>query len=165
MNEHTETTDGQQPGFPPAAPVENVVRGTVYAAIVVPAGVLAWAILWHFGFIASLVAWVVAAGAGSLYVRGAGRLSRNGAWVVVGMTVLTVVLAFLAGMWLDFVQAAGLSVTDAWSNSHAWNVFGQFLTDSEIWGSYTKDILATLAFAALGSFMTLRRIFAATAKR
>jgi hypothetical protein len=41
-------------------PSENVQRGVIFALIALPVGVVAWDILWSFGFVASIVAFGVA---------------------------------------------------------------------------------------------------------
>ncbi|WP_125612733.1 hypothetical protein [Specibacter cremeus] len=160
----------EYPGFepahptPPARPVEDLVRGTVFAAIAIPLGVLLWLIIWNFGVVASIVAWLVAFAAGRLYALGAGHPTRRGAWIVVAVTVVTLVLAFLGGMWLDMVKELGLNPVDAVFDTATWGLFADNLTNNaELWSAYTKDILMAAAFCALGCFFTLRRIFAASA--
>lgn len=156
------------PGYsapsPPARPREDVLRGAIFASIVIPLGILAWMIVWNFGFVASVVAWVVAFGAARLYGKGAVNPSRRGVWVVLSITLVTMVLAFLGGMWLDMVKQFGLNPVDAFYDAGLWQDFGANLTDNpSLWREYTGGIVAALAFSALGCFTTMRRMFAATA--
>src|SRR6476660_8095314 len=100
--------------LPPARPesLESAVRGTVFALAVVPVGVGLWLILWKLGWMASIVSFVTAAGAARLYVAGStmgsgGTMTRRGAWVVVAVTVATVLRSFLATIWLDLADYLG----------------------------------------------------------
>ena len=83
----------------PYLPVrENVGRGAPAALVTVPVGVIAWVIVWGFGFVASIVGFVVALLALRLYLWGAGRISRAGAAVVLLTTTVTLLVAFFAGI-------------------------------------------------------------------
>jgi len=44
----------------PSLPSENVPRGTLLTLLIIPAGILAWVLLWQFGLVASIVAFGVA---------------------------------------------------------------------------------------------------------
>ncbi len=75
-------------------------RGTLLALLIIPAGIIAWVVLWQFGLIASIVALGIAIGALWLYRIGSGgRISRTGAIRVTIITVVTLLLAFLGGWW------------------------------------------------------------------
>lgn len=148
----------------PAVRVENVQRGALVALVTIPVGVALWVVLWGFGFIASLVAALVAFLALRLYVWGAGRLSRLGAVVVVAVTVATLLLAFLGGIVLDaamvFGDASGLGTWGAFVHEEFWPTFWAVLP--EALPEYLPDLAWAVGFGALGSYATLRAAFAAT---
>ncbi|WP_051389311.1 hypothetical protein [Arthrobacter sp. 35W] len=169
MSENTEPGYGQTAPVPymettpRPRPTEDVLRGAIFASIVIPLGVLAWMIIWNFGFVASLVAWVVAFGAARMYGHGAGHPTRRGVWVVLGIVLVTMTLAFVGGMWLDMINQFGMSPVQALTDGEMWDVFGTNLIDNpELWESYSKDILMAALFSALGCFFTLRKLFAST---
>ncbi|NTW42433.1 MAG: hypothetical protein HGA44_21590 [Cellulomonadaceae bacterium] len=144
--------------------VENLRRGALFALATIPVGVLVWVVLWSLGFIASLVAAMVAFLAMWLYVRGAGRLSRAGAVVVVVITVTTLMLAFFGGIVLDFAVAlgegSGLGTWGAFVHERFWPTLWAVLPDAL--PEYLPDFAWAVGFGALGSFATLRGAFAAT---
>ena len=43
----------------PRTPEENVVRGTLFALLAIPAGVIVFVFIWNLGFIASIVGAVI----------------------------------------------------------------------------------------------------------
>ena len=148
----------------PAVRVENVRRGALFALATIPVGVVVWVVLWGFGFIASLVAALVAFLAVRLYVWGAGRLSRTGAVVVVAVTVVTLLLAFFGGIVLDAAMAlgdvSGLGAWGAFVHEQFWPTFWQLLPEAG--PDYLPDFAWAVGFGVLGSFVTLRAAFAAT---
>ena len=147
-----------------AEPRENVGRGALFSLATIPAGVAVWVLLWGLGFIASIVAALVAFLAVRLYVWGAGRLSRVGAVVVVAVTVVTLALAFFGGIVLDgavgFGELSGLGTWGAFLHEEFWPAF--WLVFPEAAPEYLPDLGWAVAFGALGSFATLRAAFAAT---
>ncbi|MDC7120044.1 hypothetical protein OMK64_00660 [Cellulomonas fimi] len=154
------------PVQPPAvAPNGNVGRGALFALATIPVGVAAWVVLWGFGFIASLVAALVAFLAVRLYVLGAGRLSRPGALVVLAVTVVTLALAFVGGIAWDAAVAvsedSGMSTWDALVEPGFWSWFWSILP--EVLPEYGGDLAWAVGFGALGSFATLRGAWSASA--
>ncbi|ANF31297.1 hypothetical protein A0130_06105 [Leifsonia xyli] len=165
----TEPTEPQQeqqlPGqqLPDAQPFtepERVARGLALALLVIPAGVIVWTILWSIGFIASIVSWGVAVGAVWLYRRGSkARVTRGAFWGIIAIVVVTVVLSLLAGIFTDVVAAVGIPFTEALTNSKFWDVyFDNVFNNGDMWQAYLPQVLLALLFAALGCFMTLRRL-------
>jgi hypothetical protein len=156
----------QPPGpFPhTAAHHEDHVRGTLFALAVVPLGIVAWMILWKFGWITSLVTFGAAALAARIYVLGTGgTLSRKGVWTVSAITAVTALLAFLGGMWLDAADYIGGSPLAMVLDPEPWDLIGYNLaTNPDFVKGYTGDFLMALLFGALGCFFTLRSLFAAT---
>ncbi len=162
MSETPQYSD--QPYVAPAAvplPPENVQRGTVLALVVIPAGIIAWTLLWSIGFIASIVAFGVAFGALALYRFGSGgAIGRGGAIRVTVITIVTLALAFVAGL-----AARSLPI---WMQQHRQSLV-EALADPAFWAglaraSATTDIAISLLLAAvfglLGCFSVLRTAFA-----
>jgi hypothetical protein len=147
----------------PVAAREDVVRGALFALLVVPAGVIVWGLIWSIGFIASIVAFGVAIAALWLYRIGArGAISKAGALVVTGITAATLLLAFFAGIVLDGIrgvaEASGLGWLEVAVAPEFWQLFWAVLPSAL--GDYTLDFLLALAFGALGCFTVLRSAFA-----
>lgn len=156
---------GGHASFPsPAAHHEDHVRGTLFALAVVPLGIIAWMILWKFGWITSLVTFGAAALAARLYVLGTGgTLSRKGVWAVSAITAVTALLAFLGGMWLDAADYIGGSPLAMVLDPEPWDLIGYNLaTNPDFVKGYAGDFFMALLFGALGCFFTLRSLFAAT---
>ncbi|MCW2752255.1 MAG: putative rane protein [Aeromicrobium sp.] len=149
-----------------AAPAENISRGITFALLVVPAGIAAWLVLWSFGFIASLVAWGIVWAAVQLYVRGSGgRLSRPGAFAILTIVVVTLLLAFFSGMVYDAAHDLGkissLTTWEAFTHPQFWPTFWDFFPNAL--PDYLPNFAMAVAFGALGSFRTLRGVFQHTA--
>jgi hypothetical protein len=143
-------------------PVENVARGAVFALLVVPAGIAVWLVLWKFGFIASIVAFGVVWAAVQLYVRGSGgAISRAGAFVILGLVVVTLLLSFLAGMVYDVAsevgKASSLSTWGTLTHDGFWTFFWDVFPDAL--DTYKGSFAFAAAFGALGAFRTLRSVF------
>lgn len=146
---------------------ESTVRGTVFALAMVPVGVALWLILWKMGWIGSIVAFVTAAGAARLYIAGStagsgGTMTRRGAWVVVAVTIATVLLSFMGTIWLDIADyMGGASPLALLFEPEAWNLLGYNLANNaELVQSLQGEFLMALLFSALGCFFTLRQLFA-----
>lgn len=165
-----EYQQGVIPGsFVPPAPQpakEDVVRGTLFSLVAIPAGVILWLILWNVGFMASIIGFVAAAAAARMYVLGSGSFSRNGVWVVAAVTLVTVLVSFVGGMWLDMAQfMGGASPLALLLEPQAWDLLGYNLTtNADLVEGYKIDFLVALLLGALGCFFTLRRMFAETRK-
>lgn len=150
-----------QSSKPPAA---DETRGTIFALAIIPLGVAAWLILWSFGFIASIVGFGVALGAVFLYRLGAGgQVTRGGAVRVALLTIVTLALAFFAGIVLDAVQsysaASGATYMALVTDSLFWSDFFAVLGEPGVLGSYLPDFGLALLFGVLGCFSVLRSAF------
>jgi hypothetical protein len=144
----------------PVLPPENVGRGTAFALIALPLGVLAWVLVWSFGIIASIVAFVVAVAAAFFYRRGSGgRIGRIGGWTITGVTAVTLFVAWFAGLALDVVRyisdESGMSWIDSFSHPAFAEYFGLYSSAPDLVG----DALLTVLFGALGAFSVLRSVF------
>jgi hypothetical protein len=146
---------------------EDILRGAVFALAVVPLGFIVWLVLWDLGWMASIVAFIAAAGAARLYVLGAGgTISRSGVWIVIALTVATVLLSFLGSMLVDAAKfLGGGSPLAMLADAETWDLLGYNLTTNRaLVDSYFGDFLLALLFSALGCFFTLRQLFAQTRK-
>jgi hypothetical protein len=135
----------------PSLRAENVPRGTLLTLLVIPAGIMVWVILWSVGFIASIVAFGVALGGMWLYRLGSGgRLSRAGAIRVTGITIVTLLLAFVAGLISDDLASYSRAV----QAGEFLDAFGDAIEQNA--GAYAVPLVLALVFGALGCFTVLR---------
>lgn len=145
----------------PAEP-EAVRRGLLFSLAVIPLGIIAWLILWNFGFIASVVAWGIAFLASWLYRRGAGHIGRTGVIVVVTVTVVTLLLALVAGFAWDVAVAVEQEFGVSWTTAIAMPEFWQDTFGWMFHPSNLVTLILALAFGFLGCFWTLRQLGRAT---
>lgn len=142
------------------------MRGVVFALAMAPAGVALWLVLWKLGWMASIVAFLTAAGAARLYIAGStagrgGTITRRGAWVVVVVTAVTVLASFLGSIWLDLADYLGGSPVELLFEPGAWALLGDNLANNaDLVEGYKGEFLMALLFSALGCFFTLRQLFA-----
>jgi hypothetical protein len=152
------------PPVVPALPPENVQRGTVLTLAIIPAGIIVWAIIWSFGFIASIVAFGIALGAVFLYRLGSGgRIGRQGAVSVTLITIVTLLLAFFAGIVVDGLQGFSTATGESWvvliTDPIFWNQLFAILGEDGVLASYAPNFGLALLFGALGCFSVLRGAF------
>ncbi|MDY0909474.1 hypothetical protein [Microbacterium sp. CFBP9034] len=133
---------------------ERVGRGILLSLLIIPAGVLAWTIIWQLGFMSAIVAFGVAVGAAWLYRRGSGgRIGAVGIAATIVVTLVTLVLAFLAGIAADLATFLEIDLLTAIGSAEFWDLYVLNVTDNpELWEQLTPDILFALLFAALGTF-------------
>ena len=149
----------------PSLPSENVPRGTLLALLIIPAGIIAWVILWQFGLVASLVALGIAIGALWLYRMGSGgRISRMGAIRVTIITVAALLLAFLAGLVADvlplYASQRNLDYISALTSGEFWEFFNHAVANN--FSDVAVQLVIALIFGALGCFSVLRTAFVQT---
>lgn len=146
------------PAPAPAQPAELVSRGFLFSLLAIPAGIAVSLVLWQWGFISAIAAFGVVWAALALYRSGSGGIvSRTGFWVVVSVTVVTLVLSFLAGMAWDMATFLELDVPTAFVSSEFWALFQFNLADNpDLWAAYAPDMLISLGLAALGTFSVFR---------
>lgn len=163
LPDHEPQAQPETPDYAPPAPIaENVLRGALFAAIAIPVGVIVWAVIWSFGFIVSIVAFGVAAAAVWLYTKGSGGvIGRAGAFVVSGVVLVTLLLAFWVGLVVDYVRAVaevtGLTYTEAFTNDVFWPAFNSdfgYLIEQNGF-----NFLLAIAFGVLGAFSVIRGAF------
>lgn len=146
----------------PVLPPENVGRGLLFSLVVIPAGIIIWTLISMTGFITSLVAFAVSAGAVWLYRKGSGgRVSLKGVIVIAVVTLVTLVLALFAGFaWNEasgLVEGSDVSTLEILGTPFFWSAFGEYLP--EILGLNILNILLALLFGVLGAFSVLRAVF------
>lgn len=148
---------------PSSLPSENVQRGVIFALIALPAGVVAWDILWSFNFVASIVAFGVAYLAVRLYRFGSGgRVSRTGAIAVAVITIGTLIVAVVSGFAVSVVglysQQLGTSIPEALVAPRFWSIVFAAMASPQA----LPTLLLAALFGALGCFGTLRAAFRQT---
>jgi hypothetical protein len=150
----------------PAAPLppENVVRGALLSLLVVPAGILVFVLIWNLGFIASIVGFGVAFGAFFLYRLGSGgRISMRGAVVVTVVTLVTLVLSFLAAELFtlagEIARVNDVSVPEVLTSPQLREILSRAFASPEVAGALAGDAAMTLLFGAIGCFTVLRGAF------
>ena len=151
----SETPAAPTPAPTPATfkllPPENRLRGTLLALLIIPAGIIVWVIVWAIGFIAGIVGIGVALGALALYRLGSGgRISLNGALRVSIITLVTLALAFLAGIVSDDLRYFGKAV----QNGTFFDAVGAAM--NRYGGDMTINVLLLLVFAGIGVFTIFR---------
>jgi hypothetical protein len=150
---------------PASLPPENVPRGTLMALLIIPAGIIAWVILWQFGLIASIVALGIAFGALWLYRLGSGgRISRAGAVRITVITVVALLLAFVGGLVAEvlpmYANQRNIDFVTALTSSEFWSFFGNAVENN--FGDIMVQFVIALVFGALGCFSVLRTAFVQT---
>ena len=143
---------------PPEPPsVERVGLGLAAATGVVLACCALTAVIYHFGFIASISAWLMAIGAAWAYTVVGGRPARGR----VPLLVLIVV-----GLLLGFLSMVASVVWDyywsemgsAGTTGEAIGLVAENLLNFELWQELGTDAALYFVFAALGAFGVLRQM-------
>lgn len=160
----TEPSNSAVPEVPAAPlPPENILRGTLLALIVLPVGMLVYLGIWQLGFISAIAGFLVAFGAFFLYRLGSGgRISIPGALIITGITVVTLVLAFLWATASQYVENAPASFGSSWWEIMLNPGFIGAAVSNEIqyyFGDFAWNGGLTLVFGLLGCFAVLRNVF------
>lgn len=144
----------------PPLPPERVLQGFLLSLVMIPAGIVVWVLIWQLGFISALVAFAVVIGVTFFYRLGSGgRIGKQGLALIIAVTLVTLVLAFLGGVGADLAMFLGLSPFAALGNAGFWDMFAINVFDNPaLWAEYTPTILISLAFAALGTFSVFRSV-------
>ena len=139
-------------------------RGLALALLVIPLGVATWVFLWQYGFIASVVAWGIAAGAVWLYQLGASQgVTKAVVPYILAIILLGVVIAFLSGMVSDGWAAYNteeIRGTGSLFSADFVSFFASNLSSAELWQGYSVDILISLVFTALGAGGVIYNLYA-----
>lgn len=146
----------------PPVPAEDVNRGTVVALLTIPAGVIAWCVVWSIGFIASIITFGIAVLALFLYRLGSGgTIGRAGAVRVTIITLATLALAIVAGLItsvaLSVSRFAKVSPIEALTHPNFGEFFSNYMRDGG--GQLGFSLLIAVAFGILGCFSVLRGAF------
>jgi hypothetical protein len=144
------------PGFGTARPrTENVGRGLLMALIAVIGGCVLSAVVYHLGFVASIVALVMGAAGIFLYAKGAGAPPRKGAVGLVVLLMAGILLAWICSvgtqLYFYYVDQTGTS-----NGALAFAVSGALSLD--LFMATLKDFLIFVAFGALGIFGVARQL-------
>lgn len=134
---------------------QNNNKGILTALLIIPVAVGLWLLLWSFGFIASIVAFVVAYGAIWLYkVASSGRNpSKRDTYLLIAVIAAAVILSFVSGIvadaWAGYSEVVG-SEADFFGEDFQ-SILWPILGDATIWSDYMPDLVISLVFAVLGA--------------
>lgn len=136
-------------------------NGLLLALLTIPVGIVLWVTLWNMGFMASLVAFVIAYGAVWLYkTQTGGHVSKPAAYSLIAIIITGVVLSFISGMvadgWAYFSEATeGATLLS--------REFLDFISDNlssvEIWSAYQNDLILAVVFGLIGAGYELYKLF------
>ncbi|HEY8663257.1 MAG TPA: hypothetical protein VIL68_06525 [Propionibacteriaceae bacterium] len=147
---------GSVPGFGTARPrTENVGRGLLMALIAVIGGCVLAAVVYHLGYVASIVALGMGAAGIFLYAKGAGAPPRKGAVGLVVLLMAGILLAWTCSvgteLYFYYVDQTGTS-----NGALAFAVRGALSLD--MFKATLKDFLIFVGFGALGIFGVARQL-------
>lgn len=139
---------------------ERIGRGILLSLLIIPAGVIAWTIIWQLGFMSAIIAFGVALGGAWLYRRGSGgRMGVAGVISTIAVTLVTLALSFLAGIATDLAAFLEIDTWTAITSPEFWDLYFLNIFDNpDLWSELTGDILFALLFAALGTFSVFRNL-------
>ncbi|KQO97420.1 hypothetical protein [Leifsonia sp. Leaf264] len=150
---------------PAAAPARQerltgkVVRGVLLSLLIIPLGIVAWVLLWNYGFITSVVAFAISWGAVLLYRLGSrARVTTGALWSLITVIAVTLALAFLGGVASDIITALGLEPLAAVTSMDFWSAFVSVLGTAELWQDYGINLAVSVLFAGLGCFSVLKSL-------
>jgi hypothetical protein len=143
-------------GFGSAKPrTENVGRGLLLALIAVVGGCVLAAVVYHLGYVASIVALAMGGAGIFLYAKGAGSPPRKGAVALVVLLMAGILLAWISSVGTElffyYVDQTGSS-----NGALAFAVQGAFSLD--LFKATLKDFLIFVGFGALGIFGVARQL-------
>lgn len=143
-------------GFGSARPrTENVGRGLLMALIAVVGGCVFSAVVYHLGYVASIVALAMGGAGIFLYAKGAGSPPRKGAVSLVVLLAAGIVLAWVTSiateLYLYYVDQTGTS-----DGALSFAVAGALSFD--LFKETIKDFLIFVGFGALGIFGVARQL-------
>ncbi len=150
-------------GFGTARPrTENVGRGLLFALVAVVAGCVLSAVVYHLGYVASIVALAMGGAGIFLYAKGAGTPPRKGAVSLVVLLMAGILLAWVSSigteLYLYYVDQTGSS-----AGALAFAVSGAL--SLELFRATLKDFLIFVAFGALGTFGVARQLLVPRKKK
>lgn len=154
VNLVSDTPDDSTPAPTTGDPVaaEKLLRGTLLALLVIPAGVIVWDFIWSIGFPPGVVGVGVALGALALYRLGSGgRISVGGAVRVSVIILVTMVLAFFSGFIVDAPEYFQRALQSGRFFDALARNFSYYET-----GGIVINVLLVLAFTVLGVVTVFR---------
>jgi hypothetical protein len=166
----TNKTEGEEVALTTKTTIQKPIsksqrrKGILVASLAIPVGIIAWDILWNFGFIASVISYGIAWAAIKLYTKStSARPDKEVAKILLGIIVLGVVLSFLSGMAMDaqlsYSDQMHISAIQAFTRGDFWIFYLTNLGYGDIWSQYVGDIIVSLVFAALGSYGIVKDLF------
>lgn len=145
------------PGAPPATYPERVGLGLASAGAVVLGCVALTAAIYHWGFIASITAWLMAVGASWAYRKVGGEPVKGRVPLLV-LILVGIVLGFLAMVASAVWDYYWVEMGSAGDQGEAIQLVLDNLFNVELWQDLGMDALFYFLFAALGAFGVIRRM-------
>lgn len=140
----------------PPAP-ENVGRGLLFSLLAIVLGAALAGLIYQMGFIASITSFAMAFAAVWLYAKGAGAPPRAGTWPLIGVIVVGVIISLFTMVGWSLYAELSAQYPSATAGDLVPYVF-ELLFNPEVWSYVGTDALIFVAFAALGTFTTLRQL-------
>lgn len=136
----------------------NRFRGLVFAFLVIPFAALAWALLSSIPVVPGLIPIATAVGAALMYKLGSGDASLFGAVVISFVTVVSTVLGFLSGMWLDMVNYFHRNPWTSLTDEATWDQFFFNLgsNNPQVWDPYVPLQFMALVAIIVGCMIAIR---------
>ena len=134
----------------------NKTRGILLSLVAIPAAIILWVIIWNMGYIASLVAFALAYAVVWLYEKGAGaKPDKTVALPLILIILVGSFLSFMGGMasdaWTYFHSSEYVSEMGEPTTSEAIDLTMQGLSNGEMWGAYSNDLIMTAVFTLIGA--------------
>lgn len=136
---------------------ENVGRGILFSLLGIVIGAVLAAVIYQWGFIASITSFAMAWAAGWLYAKGAGAPPRKGVVPLIVVIVFGVVLSLFAMLGWSLYSEFSAEFPGA-AASDVLPVVLEYLFYPEVWQVFATDALIFVLFAALGTFSVLRQL-------
>ncbi|HSE61734.1 MAG TPA: hypothetical protein VLA88_05585 [Candidatus Saccharimonadales bacterium] len=141
----------------------NHPRGAFFALLGPVVGVAAWVLLWQVNVVAAISAFLLAWLTVKMYKLGAGGLDAKALHVILPYIAIGALVAFLGGMAADGLRVYAENNPGADQNWFAllgttdfWNFMWLSAADSAFWQGYGTDIIISIAFIALGTYVGVR---------
>ncbi|MCW5953568.1 MAG: hypothetical protein KIT69_15040 [Propionibacteriaceae bacterium] len=139
-----------------AAP-ENIGRGILFSLLAIVLGAVLAGLIYQMGFIASITSFAMAFAAVWLYAKGAGAPPRAGTWPLIGVIVVGVIVSLFTMVGWRLYAELSAEYPSVAAGEIVSYVF-ELLFNPEVWSFVATDALIFVAFAALGTFTTLRQL-------
>lgn len=138
-------------------PPENVGRGVLFSLLGIVVGAVASVLIYQAGFLASITSFLMAVAVGWLYTKGAGAPPRAGAFAVVGVILVGVVVSLFSMLGVTLYTEIAADYPGAPFGDIMAVVFDN-LFYPPIWAQFGGDAAMFVLFAVLGTLGTLLQL-------